>query len=369
MINIRKNLSNVIGWQTKRRIVVIESDDWGSIRTRSKKDYNSMVSKGLHLENSIFTRNDCLESNTDLEKLFDLLSKFKDSTGRHPVITPMCIMANPDFDRIKKSNFQQYYFENFVDTCNRYPDHDRVLNLWQQGINERLFVPGFHGREHLRVSSWMRELQKGNEGLLKAFEHESFGVSRYNGLEIPEYLGAFHIELASDIVYLKKVIESGAELFNLNCGYKPTHFIAPNRESAKALDSTLSKVGIEYMTMAKLRHYPIGGEKYKIDFNWLGKRNKELNQTYITRNCTFEPSLTNIDYVDRCLKEVEIAFKWKKPAIISSHRVNYIWSIHEDNATFCLQSLSQFLSSVVNKWPDVEFMTSTELGILMTQKK
>ncbi len=369
MMSIRKNLSNVIGWQTKRKIVVIESDDWGSIRTRSKKDYNSMISKGLHLENSIFTQNDCLESNTDLENLFDLLGKFKDSSGRHPVITPMCIMANPDFEMIKKSNFRQYHFENFVDTCSRYPDHDRVINLWQQGINERLFVPGFHGREHLRVSSWMRELQKGNKGLLKAFEHESFGVSKYNGVEIPEYLGAFHLELPSDIFYLEKVIETGAKLFTANCGYKPTHFIAPNRESAKALDSTLSKVGVEYMTMAKLRYYPLGGERYKLDFNWLGKHNIELNQTCITRNCTFEPSFTNIDYVDSCLKEVEIAFKWNKPAVISSHRVNYICSINPDNASLGLRALGKFLSSVINKWPDVEFMTSTELGRLIRQKK
>ena len=97
MNNLRKNLSNIFGWRTSRKIVVIESDDWGSIRTRSKKDYNVMLSKSMEIDHSNFTTYDCLESNEDLENLFELLHKHKDSTGRSAVFTPMCIMANPHF--------------------------------------------------------------------------------------------------------------------------------------------------------------------------------------------------------------------------------------------------------------------------------
>ena len=38
------------------------------------------------------------------------------------------------------------------------------------------------------------------------------------------------------------------------------------------------------------------------------------------------------DCVDSCIKEIEIAFKWQKPAVISSHRVNYVGFINQDNA-------------------------------------
>ena len=370
MLNIRNNLSNVIGWHTKRKIVLIESDDWGSIRTRSKKDYNKMLTKGLEVNRSNFPMYDSLESNDDLERLFDLLSKHKDSTGRPAVFTPMCIMANPHFEKIKESNFKEYYYENFTDTCRRYPNHNKVLELWREGIVERMFVPAFHGREHLSVSRWMRELQNGNKGLLTAFEHESFGGTWYKGIQIPEYLGAFHPDYTSDIPTLEKVIITGAKLFKTNCGYQPTHFIAPNRESAKVLDSTLRKVGIRYMTMAKLRHYPLGDDKYKRDFIWLGKQNKKLDQLYITRNCYFEQSspLHN-EWVTSCLKEIEIAFKWHKPAIISTHRVNYIGSINPKNATNGLKELDRLLSIIIKKWPDVEFMTSTELGEVISKQK
>ncbi|MDO9155203.1 MAG: hypothetical protein Q7U47_16095 [Paludibacter sp.] len=370
MYTLRKNLSNIPGWRTNRKIVVIESDDWGSVRTRSKKDYDEMLAKGLEVNRSNFTKYDALESNDDLEQLFDVLSKHKDSTGRHPVLTPMCVVANPDFEKIKASGFQVYHYENFVDTCNCYPNHNRVLDLWRKGIKDRLFVPALHGREHLSVSRWMKLLQENNEGLRIAFDHESWGVSRYKGKEISEYLGAFHPDHASDIPDLVKIIESAGELFKENCGYAPTHFIAPNRESAKALDETFGKIGVKYLTMAKLRHYPLGDDKYKSEFLWLGKQNKELNQLYITRNCGFEPSSSTIDWVNSCINEIVIAFKWRKPAVISSHRVNYIGSINPNNAKQGLNELNRLLSEIIKNWPEVEFMTSTELGeiIALTKK-
>jgi len=70
MINLRKNLSNILGWNTLSKIIVFESDDWGSIRTRSKVDYELMLNSGLELNRSNFTRYDSLESNSDLENLF-----------------------------------------------------------------------------------------------------------------------------------------------------------------------------------------------------------------------------------------------------------------------------------------------------------
>jgi len=370
MNSLRKELSNVFGWRTNRKIVVFESDDWGSVRIRSKIDYDLMLSKGLELDRSHFTQFDGLESNSDLESLYEVLSKHIDSTGRSAVFTPMCVIANPDFEKIKASDFQEYYYENFVETCKRYPNHDRVLELWRKGIEDRLFVPALHGREHLSVSCWMKLLQEKNEAVRVSFEHQSFGVSFYKGKSIPDYLGAFHPDYATDIPKLKNIIESAGKLFEKNCGYKPTHFIAPNRESAKALDETFGKIGVRYMTMAKLRHYPLGDNKYKNELLWLGKYNKKNDQTYITRNCHFEQSdPSQADWVDYCLKEIELSFKWRKPAVISSHRVNYIGSIVPDNASKGLFELDRLLSIILKKWPDVEFMTSTELGDLITSNR
>jgi hypothetical protein len=369
MINIRKHLSNTIGWRTRRKIVVIESDDWGSIRTRSKKDYEAMLLKGLGVDCSNFSRFDSLESNSDLESLYELFFSHKDSSERPAVFTPMCLVANPDFELIKASGFKEYYYEPFYKTCEKYPKHDKVLNLWQEGMRQRLFVPALHGREHLNVFRWMRALQNNNEGLKLSFDHQSFGVSWYKTKSLPEYLAAFTPDAESEIPAYTEIIETAAQLFKEICGYQPRYFIASNSSEPKSLEDVLNKVGVRYLTRYKLQRYPLGNGKFSNELNWLGKRNQH-KQIILTRNCGFEPSDPSItDWVSHCLAEIDIAFKWRKPAIISSHRVNYVGSINPVNASNGLQKLDHLLTSIKKSWPDVEFMTSMELGDLIASDK
>lgn len=369
-MNIRKNLSNFLGWRTKRRIVVFESDDWGSIRTRSKEDYDAMLKAGLDVNANQFTRFDALESNEDLDKLFDLLSNFKDSTSRNPVFTPMCIVANPDFKKIKENGSKQYFHEPLSKTILEYPKHDKLIEFWRKGTESRLFVPALHAREHLNAKRYIKGLNDtNNEGLKIAFEHQSFGATKYHDKEIVEHLGAFHPDDEKDIKDFELVINDAVQLFQETCGFKPLHFIPPNKESARQVDKYLANQGIKYITMSKLRKYPLGNEKYRYQLNWWGKKN-ENNQTFLLRNAFFEPaSNEHSDWVNQCLSEIELAFKWNKPALISTHRANYIGYIDEKNRTHGLNELKRLLEGLLKKWPDIEFMTSTELGQLIDSTK
>ncbi len=369
MLNIiRKAISNIPGWSTKRHIIVFESDDWGSIRTRSKKDYDEMLSDGLNISDCIFTKYDSLESNTDLERLFGVLGKYKDSTGRHPVFTPMCIVANPNFESIKDKDFTEYVYESMTETCKRYPNHDRVLNLWHEGIKNRLFVPALHGREHFNYSRWMENIST-NKGMRIAFEHQSIGSNCYKGERIMEYLGAFKPSHRSDLPMLKQVVLDAGRLFEEICGYKPTHFIAPNEEPMYGLDPTFAQIGIKYMTNAKMRRSYLGDGHRKLEFTWLGKYYKDLNIINISRNGGFEPASTEIDSISSCMYDISSAFMYHKPCVLSSHRVNYIGSIDEKNATNGLLKLDELLKEILKRWPDVEFMTSTELGEIIRKEK
>lgn len=364
-MSVKKNLSNLFGWQTKRKIVVIESDDWGSIRTKSRIAYDKMVNEGLELFQSNFTKFDSLESNTDLIDLFQVLNNHYDSNGRHPVFTPMCIVANPDFEKIRSSNFETYFYEPFFETCKKYPEHDRVHELWMQGIKNRLFVPQLHGREHLNVKRWMDNLKDGNKGLLVAFDNESVGASIFNKQNIPEYLAAFNPQQASDISSLHNILKDAGILFTKICGYTPKHFIASNSPEPKILEKTLEEIGVKYLTRYKIHKYPLGDGKFEMELNWLGKKTK-TNQIYLTRNASFEPShISKFSPVDQCIKDIEIAFRWNKPAIISSHRVNYVGYINKDNRERGISLLNSLLTEIIRKWPEIEFLTSEELGDLI----
>lgn len=44
---IFRNYINMFGLKTKQKIVVIESDDWGSIRMPNKKTYDKLQQRGI----------------------------------------------------------------------------------------------------------------------------------------------------------------------------------------------------------------------------------------------------------------------------------------------------------------------------------
>src|SRR5690606_16235709 len=88
------------------------------------------------------------------------------------VFTVNNIVANPDFEKIKKSNFQEYHFEPFTETLKKYPKHGEVEKLYREGIESGIFRPQFHGREHLHVNNWMTSLQNNDFDIHLAFENE-----------------------------------------------------------------------------------------------------------------------------------------------------------------------------------------------------
>ena len=156
---LKKQLYQAPGKRTKRKIVVFESDDWGSIRMPSKAVVEELKNKGFAVEKCRYMQNDSLESNDDLKLLFDVLS-FRQ---KKPVITANFLTANPDFESIEADGFENYHYENLETTLSKYPKHDQVKSLWIKGIEEGLFQPQLHGREHLNVSRWMTDLQKNNK--------------------------------------------------------------------------------------------------------------------------------------------------------------------------------------------------------------
>ena len=69
----RKELYNIPGWHTKRHLVVIESDDWGSIRMPSREVYDEFLRRGIRVDRDPYCRYDRLESREDMSRLFEVL--------------------------------------------------------------------------------------------------------------------------------------------------------------------------------------------------------------------------------------------------------------------------------------------------------
>jgi hypothetical protein len=125
----------------------------------SNEAYNDLLSKGYPLEDCPYNTNDALESNDDLIALFEVLRSVKASDGKPAILTANNIVANPNFELIKKSGFQDYHYEPFTETLKKYPKHDKVMSHYFSGIEEGLILPQFHGRENLNVQVCMRHLK------------------------------------------------------------------------------------------------------------------------------------------------------------------------------------------------------------------
>lgn len=354
------------GWSTDRKLIIIESDDWGSIRMPSRKTFDQLVDKGIDLtsgDSKRYNLYDTLESTQDLDSLFSVLKRFKDKNGSHPVITALSLVANPDFNKIKENHFQYYFYEPVIETLKRYYPQQNVFECWQQGISEKLFAPQFHGREHLNVMAWMHALQRNDLPTKTAFDHGVWGFNNVHPSGV-SYQAAFDLESQSDLEHHKEIIQDGLTLFEKLFGYKASFFVAPNGILNEQLYPAAKQMGIDFLYSAKLHPVPVQPGKFKKRFNYLGKRN-EAGQRFITRNAFFEPSQYSPNCVQQCLYEIELAFRFNKPAIISSHRVNFIGQHDMKNREHGLQQLELLLKSILSRWPDVEFMSSDALGRLM----
>src|SRR5690606_35257429 len=103
-------------------------------------------------------------------------------------------------------------------------------------------------------------------------------------------------------------------------------------------------------------------------YHYLGQKNS-LGQIYLTRNVLFEPSsLIDKIWVSSALLQIEKAFNSRIPAIICSHRVNFIGSIFETNRIKNLKLFDELLGEVVKRWPNVEFMNSVQLAELIKKE-
>lgn len=352
---------NAKGKSVKEKLVIIESDDWGAIRTPSIETISYFERKGFEVSKSIY-KHDALASGDDLEKLFNVLKAHKGSDGKPAVITANSIMANPDFEKIKADDYLHYYWEPFTTTFKRYPKHQNNWKIWQQGISDNVFHPQFHGREHLNVNRWMKALQSKDKAILTSFEQQT----TYSGKEDYSFMEAYDWDNVEDIKQHKLIIAEGLKIFEAHFGYRSKSFIAPCYNWDSQLESFLAQEGIEWIQGLRSQLQPTGVfNQYESIKHHFGQSNNGI--LYNTRNCFFEPSmLPQKDWVNSCLAQIQSAFLFSKPAVICSHRINFVGYINEKNGQRGLNDLNELLKNITKKWPDVRFITTDELTNYLT---
>ncbi|MGB0805834.1 MAG: hypothetical protein ACPGRC_04030 [Salibacteraceae bacterium] len=354
---LKKSITNFKGVKTNRKIVVIEVDDYGWSNVLSPEIHEKL--KPNTFGNRYFVLNDRLESGKDLEMLFEVLNKHKDKNGRGAVFTPLTVMTN--LVRKTDNSIEEFEFEPFLDTIDRFYGKESV-NLWKEGISNKLFLPQYHGFEHINYELYLQMLKlKGgmtnqalNEGVIICLDKMP---EKYHG---KKYSAAYDFITSEEYVQKCKRLIAGLELFEKQIGYKAVLLTPPGGGYSYEYNNQLVRSGIKYVQLGNVHKITdIDGNQQK-QRHYFGM-NGNNGVTYIPRNCQFEPhSPAKVDWVDACLRDIEMAFFWNKPAMVSTHRINFVNQSNAKNGNG-IKKLDELLARIKKKWPDVEFMGSSEM--------
>lgn len=359
------SLKNSIGWRTNRKIVVFSVDDYGNVRLDSSKAREKMNNAGMKIH-SRFDSLDTLETKADLEMLFDALMSVKDKNGNYAIFTPFALPCNINFENVIENGYHEYAYEYLPETYSKLsllqPEaYKGAWELWLEGINNGIFLPQFHGREHLNLRIFNEKLRNGDNDIITAIHNRSYTSIENSIFPTISYTAAYQFWDYSDNEYFKENIRDGFDAFEKVFGYKPVHFNAPGGYEHASLHKTVNELGGKYVDAQWIKKEHQGFGKYRYRMNYTGKKD-DLGLTVLVRNVVFEPSDDRgFDWISYTMKQIENAFHFNRPAIISSHRVNFCGHIDENNRLTGIIALKDLLKKIQQKWPDVEFMSANEL--------
>ena len=359
------NLKNILGWKTNDKLIVFAVDDYGNVRLDSAAARESLEAAGLDLSNR-FDQVDALETRQDLEALFEVLSSVSDRRGRSAVFTPYSLCANPDFEAIRK-RCDSYRYESLPRTFERLSNSqpgacENAWALWQEGLRNGLLQPQFHGREHLNLEFLERKLKANDKALMVNLENNSLaaleGEPSMPGVGFTEAFGLWE---RSEIARHRVILESGLSLFEEVFGFASRTFTPPAQELHPELYPFVESLGVQAIDKPLRYTRRLDKDKVGREINVLGRKNGQSHVT-VVRNVVFEPSNDRrFDSVKLALDQVAAAFRWRRPAIISSHRANFCGHIDPGNREYGLAALKSLLDGIVKRWPDVQFISADEL--------
>lgn len=355
--------SQLRSWKTSRKIVVIESDDWGSERIPNNDVRKSLMSRVVNMDSNPHAKYDTLERLEDLEVLESILQSLYVRYQKKVKITANFITANPDFDAIKARDFTQYFYEPFTDTYQKRDRHTKVIDYIHTLVQNKFMQPQLHGREHINASFWLEELRNDNKAFLIAFDNQCYAIDAPSNKKSKNLMAALDYENKEQLALVKSSIIEGHSIFKNTFGITSDTFIAPRYVWSEKINETLVQENIIALQSALYQQSASEDNKRYVHFT--GQKNKNHPLTYLVRNVFFEPAYGNTDWVNAAFRKVELAFRFGTPAIISMHRINFVGGLDLNQRDKNLEQFKLLLEKIIQKHPNVEFLSSDELAKLI----
>jgi hypothetical protein len=307
-------------------------------------------------------RLDAVETRQDLESLYEVLASVADSRGRPAVFTAYALSANPDFDTMAQDG-DRYRYEpvdrTFARLAAEQPKvYEGTWAAWRQGMEAGLIRPQFHGREHYNVELIERKLQRRSPDLLANLENRSM-AALWKEPEMPGvgFTEAFGLSNSASLSKHRRILAEGLDLFERVWGFRSETFTPPAMKLHPSLFEVAEQGGVRSIDKPLRFRRDMGDGQHRRELNRSGRQRGQDHVTLV-RNVVFEPCRDmGFEPVSRALQQIAAAFFWGRPAIISSHRVNFAGHLDEANRKGGLDALRRLLKAISQRWPEVEFVS------------
>lgn len=325
----RQNLS--LFWHEpvlKYPVMIFESDDWGP---------------GPDVHGDI------------LDKIIELLSKFTDSEGRHPVMTLGVILAIPNRQKIQEAEFTEYR-ASFLKEI----QYASIKNAMIGGVDRNVFHLQLHGLEHYWPENLMAALLNGR--IIDWLNSGEFPETE----QLPSELQSRWIDLSTlpssplQQGQIELAVANEVREFFTTFGRQAKVVVPPTFVWDHNVESAWHSQCIDYLVtpgrMCNGRD-KTGKPIVTGSLIYNGQQSKS-GLIYVVRDEFFEPSLghTALKVKESLKKKTRLG----QPTLLEIHRFNFTQAAEQREDA--LKQLEQSLQIAQKAFPNLRFLSTYELA-------
>jgi hypothetical protein len=310
-----------LDWR-RLKAVVIESDDWGLCAWSTDAHAFRVLADTPVYRHPAGRRygGSTLESAEDMAALRAILEGSVPEGAIPPVLQANTVMASPDYDRLRPPMFEAEVLPltDFPATPARWrrPGLDRALH---GAIDAGVWWPELHGLHHLPEAAWLRGLRRGESDARRAFEQQSMVCS---AVETGGEYGA-----AEPLDLRRRNLALAVEKFRATFGRAPASFCPPDYHWDDALDRDAETLGLRiFQGVAESAGARV--PRFRRLFHRFRWPHFEGARFVLPPRIAFEPLTAEGPSealgVDRTWRAVQEAWGRGQPAVVSSHRMNFV---------------------------------------------
>ena len=301
------------------RAVVLESDDWGLCAWAADRDAWAALAETPAFLSPAGKRygGSTLESAADVRSLAALLLEHQGGDGRSPVWQANTVMANPDYARLMAGTPDALPLIELPETPARW----RRQGLWDEvrrACDAGVWRIELHGLHHLPESAWLSALRRGDDDARRALAAASPVCSAVDGS------GEYDPSEPSEVRRLS--LARAVARFRVLTGRAPASFCPPDYRWDESLEADAECHGVTtFQGKAEQAGRPLGRLRRAL----LAPRWPHVAgaRFYMPPRIAFEPCGPEPGRaqaaVASALRRVREAWARARPAVVSSHRLNY----------------------------------------------